>query len=60
MTINIKKISKSTSIVTNHITNVSSIIINMSCILLIVLSVFFSFINRIMTNPIKNNVTDSL
>jgi len=60
MTINIKKISKATSIVMSHMTKVNNIIINMSCILLIALSVFFSFIIKIITNPRKNNVADSL
>ena len=60
MTIMIKKISKSAFIVTSHVTKVIKIIINMSCILFMVRSVFFSFIIKIITNPKKRNVADSL
>lgn len=60
MTINIKKISYSIFIVISHTTKVNSIMINMSCMLLIALSVSFSFIIKRITNPIKNRVTDSL
>lgn len=60
MTINIKKISKSTSIVISHMTKITSIIMKMSCILFIALSVFFSSIIKIIINPRRNSVADNL